>query len=774
MAGEIPQWMPFMSHGTVSTWWYSVQSSMLQNVLLFTGCVPTSANFFYVYHLGILVEELFFLVGLRLLAGKYITSPLALFLILVTASGSLITVDQPWYNLRLYSSLPMILYFVHQFIDTQQNRYLLLAINLLFFQMLGNLPYFLPIITFFVSLYFVCYFLKSPASLPAVLRGLARPKTIVSAALCFAASAVPVYLAVKLGTEEIVNYNPGRDVDVRVSEQVFITYGGQVSFKKWLELILGFSPHLDYSLYVGIVCLPLAIAALLAAPTKTVSLTGPIVVLVLLSAGRFPAQWVYYWPMMGYFRHIGLIGALVRVLLILLAGCGVQALLSSRQTVAIVVGTLILLCIAVVLLAMDVDDQYRHDAVWDTVSNYRPGAFLDLLDDDGAISERLAFTSLWAVLALVLFVVLVFAKLRWRTSLLAALLAVQILDIGTYKFSMLDAKTVPLPAAAYDALFFTEMSFPVRRYHPPKFSGEDKVSQQRDVVLQKVFKQHPRSPAIADLDESYGANYWSHDSFLFFDEIGSVYRIDHWLLPLDEYMRAYSGPGAHPQQAPPGFAAFYGLYFPDTHPAIRKISGCDPGKIQFFSRAYHAQTKTQVAARIGDPGYAGDAPILLLPAEADPDLLGSLESWDKKESPSSNFRLEPKYQVTRFDANHLQVVVENPGKQPIWLLYSDVTHPWWRARVNGKEQTIYIANLAYKAVPLDPGHNEVHFRCHSSLMEFLYTLFGLSALFWIGVLGVLTLQCLVGEAQARTVLCAPYKWYRSVVKRGATQSAGAG
>src|SRR5437899_865686 len=47
MAGEIPLWMPFMSHGTVSTWWYTIQASPLQNAMLFTGWLPTSVNFFY-------------------------------------------------------------------------------------------------------------------------------------------------------------------------------------------------------------------------------------------------------------------------------------------------------------------------------------------------------------------------------------------------------------------------------------------------------------------------------------------------------------------------------------------------------------------------------------------------------------------------------------------------------------------------------------------------------------------------------------------------------
>src|SRR4030095_6863298 len=33
-AGETAQWLPLMTHGTVSNWWYAVQSSMVQSALL--------------------------------------------------------------------------------------------------------------------------------------------------------------------------------------------------------------------------------------------------------------------------------------------------------------------------------------------------------------------------------------------------------------------------------------------------------------------------------------------------------------------------------------------------------------------------------------------------------------------------------------------------------------------------------------------------------------------------------------------------------------------
>src|SRR4051794_7272178 len=45
MTGEIPQWIPYLAHGSGATPHYSIQASPLQNVLLLTGLVPQSANF---------------------------------------------------------------------------------------------------------------------------------------------------------------------------------------------------------------------------------------------------------------------------------------------------------------------------------------------------------------------------------------------------------------------------------------------------------------------------------------------------------------------------------------------------------------------------------------------------------------------------------------------------------------------------------------------------------------------------------------------------------
>ena len=59
------------------------------------------------------------------------------------------------------------------------------------------------------------------------------------------------------------------------------------------------------------------------------------------------------------------------------------------------------------------------------------------------------------------------------------------------------------------------------------------------------------------------------------------------------------------------------------------------------------------------------------------------------------------------------------------------------ATVNGVATTVYRANVAYKAVRLEPGENVVHFRFQSRLMSVLSALAAVNAGVWLIGTGVM-------------------------------------
>jgi hypothetical protein len=57
--------------------------------------------------------------------------------------------------------------------------------------------------------------------------------------------------------------------------------------------------------------------------------------------------------------------------------------------------------------------------------------------------------------------------------------------------------------------------------------------------------------------------------------------------------------------------------------------------------------------------------------------------------------------------------------------------------VNGVQTPVFKANLAYKAVPLRPGLNNVQFDFYSPGLALLQRLIGICALGWLGAMGAL-------------------------------------
>ena len=55
------------------------------------------------------------------------------------------------------------------------------------------------------------------------------------------------YYVVTYGTDQIVNYNAGRQLDRTTDLPGFLHFGGGFALAKWTELILGISPNLNYT-----------------------------------------------------------------------------------------------------------------------------------------------------------------------------------------------------------------------------------------------------------------------------------------------------------------------------------------------------------------------------------------------------------------------------------------------------------------------------------------------------------------------------------------------
>ncbi|TFG35107.1 MAG: hypothetical protein E4H47_02340, partial [Parcubacteria group bacterium] len=321
--GEVPQWIPFMAHGTLATWWFFIQGGILQNVLLISGSLFQGVNFLPLFYAGIFIDELLLLAGVWLLGRRFFASPFTVFFVTLSIQGSCIWLLQPWWNFHFYYAVPLILYFIHLFLDSGRWRYYFLAGNLLFMQSLGNLPYFLPVTSSVIFLYFLFFFALNCKETWPRIKAIKFGWSFVSATLLIILLFIALYVATNFGTDQLLNYSM-RSPDRSIALDVFLNYGGKLSWKAWSELFMGVSPALDYTLYIGILCVPFILLGLMFNTNKqNAHFFLAVIILLLFSLGTFVSVFFYYcWPMMDYFRHLALVSTIIKVFLCFLAGFG--------------------------------------------------------------------------------------------------------------------------------------------------------------------------------------------------------------------------------------------------------------------------------------------------------------------------------------------------------------------------------------------------------------------------------------------------------------------
>jgi hypothetical protein len=218
----------------------------------------------------------------------------------------------------------------------------------------------------------------------------------------------------------------------------------------------------------------------------------------------------------------------------------------------------------------------------------------------------------------------------------------------------------------------------------------------------------------------YGTQYWTSNACWLVDEVNATFQADSWLAPLDRFARM--------------FRDGTGVDFPVERETAAKLAGMGTDKIRFFANGYSVPSPTDLTPILTDRSYRGD---LLFVTAPDATTAQTTIPWRSQQSLSADDSRQLPYRVERFDANNLIVHVSNTEPMPVWMFYSDVWHPWWRATVNGVPAAVYQANVAYKAVRVEPGENVVHLRFGSRLFGTLAALGAMNAGFWLFAVGAM-------------------------------------
>jgi len=719
--GRVPQWLPFMTHGTISNIWVAISQGIVVSVLVPFAKLLKHINFLYIFNLGLLFDELVLLLGCVLLARRLFRSSAAILFVASSIVFTTISSTQIWYDFHLVYLLPLTLYCFGRALQRSSAMYLFLALLLFVGMSLGNLPYFPPLLAFIISVFGLAFCVYMPSkTLHVVKNFIARFSwRHVIAIVIPAFLVVCLLLLLKTGAQDITLHNKGRSMQGTVeSLGAFLNYGGYTGLQKYLEFIGRGSNNIDNTIYAGLLVVPFAVLALLRVRSRLSYVFGTTaLVAMLFSAGIvIPVIFYYCFPLGKYYRHIGLAAPLAKLFVVFYAGFGFELFWQSlerlrkcstkglllREKADLLIPCVILLCAFILALV----ERTGISSVFD----FSPWSVITM---NQLYLDRSQICSLMTLLLLLsgVFIALLLAAIRWpklATVVGLTFIAIHLVDVVSFK---VESEFMRVPRVNKDVqdLFYTyKYSFAEQR-------SQDYFRNKRfSCLVPFIFYENniplDTTTAFSTVGK-YGALYWNMGTFIFFDAVSSIFRSDHWLTPIDSFYKVWVPAIRH-------------LGFPiPSSLAFRKLCGYGFPKLQAFSRIHILPNENDIAEVLARPSFQGDA-IMATSDQMDNAMSGPHEVPRSTNEivADSNDRLDSvSVFVKRFTFDDLELtVVNNSGKHAL-LYYADAWHPRWKAYVDGMRVAVIKTNIGYKSIVVPPGESEVAFRFGDSFNRLLFT-----------------------------------------------------
>lgn len=663
-SGDIPQWLPFGLYGVQS---YNSIIAILSPATYFAGLIGYIIgikNVLFLFHLSIVFEELFFIFGTYLLARLLFREKSVAFIVsLVALCGSVLMV-QFLLNFHIYSLLPLVIYLLIKAFSTYSYRYIFLCMVIFIVSFFGNPPYFAPVPIITVLIIFISLFLSNLKNLSRFL----RPSKIDLVAsvlffLIFLALTTMYYLFIR----DAMNYTEGiyigRDpVTLKTDLNTFLTYANDTSavFEKFKGLVFPSAFILDdLTLHVGFVTLLFAFWGLFSI-RRAVPFAFVAVILffgIFSLGGHTPlAEFLYnYFPMMDYFRHIRDVVANYKLFIPLLAGFGLERFLglvingnTKRRGLILIVEVMTAIAVLVGSVVYSI--------------SLMPGKTMH------AVVVTAAF---------LIFLVL----LRYRFKVLNTIHFL----IACFLFQML----------SYQFLVIGTMSRISQRVSPVDMD----VVSVYDYEYQNARTDFPNSKRALDGSAFINVtkiNYAFVYNFLLWDPCDPVRRVDFINENVFDYFKLKRADFVDIDSRNNTFGKR--LLLPRDWNFLSSI-GCESNKLKLSKNVVFSDSLEESRT------------ILRNFKEVDTKIVlnGVDEAYRSKWKPDSllNNSEDEIINVMDFSANRLSLEVEIPEGSGAWLYYADAFHPGWEAYVNGKSRPVVQANIAFKAVFLDPGKSSI-------------------------------------------------------------------
>lgn len=687
---ELMQWLPFSTYGVQGDFPQMLISISNYSVGLAAGLLKIR-DVLLLYRISIFLEELIFLSGVYMLAKDMFRSRAAVAFACLSAAGGIFLTVQIVFNFRAYCLLPMMIYFVRLFFVRNKPQYLLLAANIVILSIPGNTPYFFETVSLELFIVFAVLFIHHRRGLGKLL-DLTRRDLLLTAFLLASAFALTYsffYTTFHLN-DFLKNFSEGRDhLNLKTPLRTFLTYGGQIGWGKFTELIwpdlLDFNEDKtlyigkDMTLFIGLLPLPFVLYGILKASKDPMlrALTAAVVIMGLFSLGGAVSKAFYHIvPGMAYYRHIGLSVGSFKVFLPLMAGFGVDRLLEDRNAGSYLVHAV---TASVILLA---------------------GAYMYYTTPVGADARTVAAVYFFLLLSMIL-VFFVTGRKFSRAHFSAFLIAGVSLEMLGYQ-------------AVLTARYYNLAKTALR----PGFGALEQPRYQSERSLRLPVKNADNYNFLKDVAKADEALYSFYYNFLQYEPCASNLRTD--------FMNSYA---ARLISARGGEIRLFYFNLPQDGWLLDAI-GCNSPKLKLVTDVIFTKDAEDALDAVRRMSDTGGAVVLNNVPE------GMRRSWTNH--PGSMGEIK----VTDFYGNGIELDAVVPDEEGAWLYYADSYHPAWQAYVNGSPVPVFQSNYGFKSVMLKKGENRVKFIYNNKKAAAVYVMISGGVVFMLYFLKILYGLCM--------------------------------
>jgi hypothetical protein len=693
--GTLSGWLPYTAWGVPAQWPQLSTFTPFTYLTTFVSVLMRVRDVQWVLKFSALIDHIAFLMGAYLLARRILKHRWAATFTTLGIVTSTVWIYQVYWDFRFYYLVPFIFYFLHRFWEEQKPHWLWLCGIVTTYSMLGNLPYFAPLYTLIIIIYSVFHFRKF---CPALFFDRSWGNLVFFILLLISASAY-LYMATH-EFDHLTIQRHARDPETgQITLNVFLTFGENMNWGKFLGVYFPRAGQINGHIYIGILGLIFVVYRLVRQEGRTRTFWAIFTLSVffaLFSMGeKTPiAMLTYYaFPPIRYLRYLGDMSILLRPLLMLLAGFGLDQFLSdvarSQESKLRITPQWMLLGCALTVIglgffmgAMNVDSKL-HPFRW-------PDFFY--------FSLFLAFVGAYLITRIV-------KNPRWLGLVATLFLGI---DLLVFHSVFMTTWTRKILWTTDQMVEVSEFGYQASRTREPNLNPRMKEARRLAEARPNMIERNHYlqwDPCIP----------YRHNGFWVpgvFEYIKADHIIGNLKKPRQQLQRHLSIIMPIVGCGPPKLRLIsFNVSVPDLKTA-KQLVFQDPTMYQRI--VFHEPLKSE---RVGSNE--------LLPSDA----LGAID-------------------VKSFTFNKLVAEVRVDDPRGAWLFYPDGYHPGWKAYVDGKQVPIELANLGFKAIALKQGVHHVQFVYFFGIQSvFSYLLAILGMLFATSVLLAVAWKFFAPETQ---------------------------